>query len=70
MPDVVVGATAGGDLTGVAFAFVWLYGILTQSVLGLNTLSDYSIPDEIFEDEATNMFSSMLMRAIETADLK
>lgn len=52
----------------IAFAFVWLYGILAQSVLGLNTLSDYRIPDEIFEEETTNMFSSMLMRAVETAD--
>lgn len=54
----------------VAFAFVWLYGILTQSVLGLNTLSDYRIPDEIFEEETTNMFSSMLVRAVDTADRK
>lgn len=48
----------------VAFAFVWLYGILAQSVLGLNTLSDYRIPDELFEQETTNTFSSLLKRAV------
>jgi AcrR family transcriptional regulator len=49
----------------VAFAFVWLYGILAQSVLGLNTLSDYRIPDEIFEEETINIFSSLLSRAVD-----
>jgi AcrR family transcriptional regulator len=49
----------------VAFAFVWLYGILAQSVLGLNTLNDYRIPDEIFEEETTSSFSSMLTRVVD-----
>ncbi|MXP41154.1 TetR family transcriptional regulator [Altererythrobacter soli] len=48
----------------VAFAFVWLYGILAQSVLGLNTLSAYRIPDELFEEETTHIFSSLLQRAV------
>lgn len=52
----------------IAFAFVWLYGILAQSVLGLNTLSDYRVPDKIFEEETTNMFSSMLTRAVDGTD--
>lgn len=48
----------------VAFAFVWLYGALAQSVLDLNTLSAYKIPDEIFEEEMISSFSSLLGRAI------
>jgi hypothetical protein len=47
----------------VAFAFIWLYGILAQSVLDLNTLLSYSIPDDVFEEETVSIFSSLLERA-------
>jgi len=49
----------------VAFAFIWLYGILAQSVLSLNTLADYHIPDHVFEEETTNSFTSFLSRALQ-----
>jgi AcrR family transcriptional regulator len=55
---------AAAEQERVAFAFLWLYGILAQSVLGLNTLSDYRIPDELFEQETTKTFSSILRRAL------
>lgn len=54
----------GREKERVAFAFVWLYGILAQSVLGLNTLSAYRIPDELFEEETIHIFSSLLQRAV------
>jgi AcrR family transcriptional regulator len=57
----------GREKERVAFAFVWLYGILAQSVLGLNTLRDFRIPDEIFEEETTNIFSSLLKRAVSSS---
>lgn len=55
----------GREKERVAFAFIWLYGILAQSVLDLNTLSAYRIDEAVFETEAIASFSSLLTRALE-----
>jgi len=48
----------------IGLAFVWLYGVLIQSVLEVNPIADYGIDPEIFGAEAVINFVAMLDRAM------
>jgi AcrR family transcriptional regulator len=47
----------------IDFAFVWLYGLLSQSLLELNTIFGLETP--FFEDEAVKAFTQAVERALQ-----
>jgi AcrR family transcriptional regulator len=46
----------------IDFAFVWLYGLLAQSLLDLNTI--FGMETSFFEDEAVKAFTEAIARAL------
>lgn len=50
------------QLERVTFAFVWLYGLLAQSLLGLNTI--FGMETMFFEDEAVQAFKQAIEHAL------
>lgn len=44
----------------IAFAFVWLYGMLAESVMRLNSIYEYGIAETEFEEEAVRIFVEMI----------
>lgn len=48
----------------IAFAFVWLYGMLMQQVMRVNNTHDYDIQDQEFTEHAVQSFLSLLSDAI------
>jgi len=50
----------------ISFAFVWLYGLLAQGLLGLNAV--YSLEMSFFEEEAIASFQQAISHALETED--
>jgi hypothetical protein len=46
----------------IDFAFVWLYGLLAQSLLELNTI--FGMETAFFEDEAVKAFTRAVERAL------
>jgi AcrR family transcriptional regulator len=48
----------------IAFAFVWLYGMLVQSVMNLNSIYGYGIQEAEFEHETIRMFIDLMDRAV------
>jgi AcrR family transcriptional regulator len=47
----------------IDFAFVWLYGLLAQSLLELNTI--YGMETAFFEEEAVKAFTQAVERALQ-----
>jgi AcrR family transcriptional regulator len=53
----------------IAFAFVWLYGMLLQQVMGVTNIHGYDISDADFAEDTVNSFVNLLENAIgERAD--
>ncbi|MEO6387335.1 MAG: TetR/AcrR family transcriptional regulator [Croceibacterium sp.] len=50
----------------VAFAFVWLYGMLMQQVMRINNIHGYDILDADFTEDTVRSFVSLLNDAIVT----
>lgn len=48
----------------IAFAFVWLYGMLMQQVMGITNIHGYNISDADFTEDAVRSFVSLLENAI------
>ena len=48
----------------VAFGFVWLYGLLAQSVMDLNSIAEYNIQQSVFEESSVSSFVHILNTAI------
>ena len=47
----------------ISFSFMWLYGLLTQSVMGLNTI--LGIETVMFEREAVQSFERSIAQALQ-----
>lgn len=52
----------------IAFAFVWLYGMLMQQVMGITNIHGYNISDADFTEDAVRGFISLLENAISKPD--
>lgn len=50
------------QLEHIAFSFMWLYGLLTQSVMGLNTI--FGMESAFFEQEAVTAFERSIADAL------
>lgn len=49
----------------ITFAFVWLYGLLAQSVMNLNAIYGMDADTERFEQEVSRTFSDLIAQAFE-----
>lgn len=49
----------------ISFAFVWLYGLLAQSVMNLNAIYGMDSNTERFEQEVSRTFSDLIAQAFE-----
>lgn len=49
----------------ISFAFIWLYGLLAQSVMNLNAIYGMDAETERFEREVSRTFSDLITQAFE-----
>jgi AcrR family transcriptional regulator len=57
---------SAAQIERISFSFVWLYGLLAQGLLGLNTI--FGLEMSFFEEEAIASFQQAISHALEATD--